>query len=75
MKNKANKVPLHRRIWCKIRCWQKINEVDDETLARYLMLSVRTLREYDSDAGHLSLERLENFMASTGLTIDMLVNF
>ncbi|MBO4865564.1 MAG: hypothetical protein J5582_03195 [Ruminococcus sp.] len=75
MRKKENKISLHRRIWCKIRFWQKLNDVDDETLARYLMLSVRTLREYDSDAGNLSLERLENFMASTGLSLDLLINF
>ena len=75
MRIKENKIPLHRRIWCKIRFWQKLYDIDDETLARYLMLSARTLREYDSDAGNLSLERLENFLSSTGLSIDMLINF
>ena len=75
MRKNGNKISLHRRIWCKIRFWQKLNEIDDETLARYLMLSVRTLREYDSDTGKLSLERLENFLSSTGLTIDLLINF
>ena len=68
-------IPLHRRVWCKIRFWQSLHNIPDETLARYLDLSVRTLREYDRDAGSLSLERLESFMSATGLTLEQLITF
>lgn len=72
---KQRTIPLHRRMWLKIRLWQKLNEASDETLARYLDLSPRTLREYDTDAGSLSLKRLESFMSATGLTLDELTRF
>lgn len=68
-------ITLHRKVWCKIRLWQNLNNASDETLARYLNLSVRTLREYDNDAGNLSLERVEGFMSATGLTLDELTRF
>ncbi len=67
---KTKPIPLHRRVWLKIRLWQKLNNASDESLARYLNMSVRTLREYDNNAGNLSLERVESFMSATGLTLD-----
>ena len=70
-----NNIALHRQVWCKIRFWQNLNNVPDDTLARYLDLAPRTLREYDADSGSLSLERLETFMSATGLTLDQLVSF
>lgn len=70
-----NNIALHRQVWCKIRFWQNLNNVPDDTLARYLDLAPRTLREYDADSGSLSLERLESFMSATGLTLDQLVSF
>ncbi len=70
-----NNIALHRQAWCKIRFWQNLNNVPDDTLARYLDLAPRTLREYDADSGSLSLERLETFMSATGLTLDQLVSF
>ena len=75
MKLKPTSVPLHRQVWLKIRFWQKLNNASDETLARYLDLSVRTLRLYDNDAGSLSLERIERFMSATGITLDELTRF
>lgn len=75
MKLKPTSVPLHRQVWLKIRLWQKLNNASDETLARYLNLSVRTLREYDNNAGNLSLERVEGFMRTTGLTLEELTRF
>ena len=75
MKTKTKGIPLHRQVWLKIRLWQKLNGASDDTLARYLNLSPRTLREYDNNAGSLSLERLEGFMAATGLTLDELTRF
>lgn len=68
-------ITLHRKVWCKIRFWQKLNNASDETLARYLDMSVRSLREYDNDAGNLSLERIESFMSATGLTLEDLTHF
>ena len=35
----------------------------------------RSLREYDNDAGNLSLERIESFMSATGLTLEDLTHF
>ena len=72
---KINTVTLNRQIWCKIRYWQNLNKVSDEVLARYLLLSVRTLREYDKDAGNLSLKQIEQFLSSTGVTLDQLTSF
>ncbi|SDB24887.1 hypothetical protein SAMN02910317_01198 [Ruminococcaceae bacterium FB2012] len=72
---KTKTIPLHRKIWLKMRLWQQLNDASDETFARYLNLSVRTLREYDNDSSNLSLERLENFMSCTDLTLDQLINF
>ncbi len=59
MKTKTNTIPLHRKIWLKMRLWQQLNDASDETFARYLNLSVRTLREYDNDSSNLSLERVD----------------
>ena len=72
---KTKEIPLHRKVWFKIRFWQKLNNASDETLARYLDLSVRTMRLYDNDAGSLSLERIERFMSATGITLDELTRF
>lgn len=72
---KQKEISLHRKVWCKIRFWQNLNNVTDEALARYLNLSPRTLREYDNNAGVLSLERLENFLSATGLTLEQLISF
>ncbi len=72
---KKNEIALHRVVWCKIRYWQRLHDASDETLARYLLLSPRTLREYDHDAGNLSLKQIENFLEATGLTLEQLTSF
>lgn len=72
---KRNSIALSKQVWCKIRCWQRLNDAEDETLARYLNMSSRTLREYDKDAGTLSLARIESFLGATGLTLDDLIRF
>lgn len=71
---KKIRVSLQRKIWAKIRCWQSMNEVSDNQLASSLTVAERTLRNYDKDAGKLSLEKVDNFLNFFGIEITDLLN-
>ena len=55
-------IPLYKKIWCKIRYFQQLNDITDDLLATYLGLSERTMREYDRDARSLTIERVDRFL-------------
>lgn len=59
---KSKRIQLHKRIWCKIRYYQQLNDISDELLAQYLGVSERTMREYDRDARNLTFERVDRFL-------------
>ena len=39
--------PIQKTIWCKIRYYQRLNDIPNETLAEQLRVNVRTLHDYD----------------------------
>jgi len=67
MNNKAK--PLYKLIWCKIRYYQKLNDLSNEELAAYIGVSERTLLEYDKNAENLTLGRIESFLKSENMEI------
>lgn len=70
--NKAkreNRITLHKKIWCKIRYWQQLKDIPDNELANDLDVAERTLKEYDKNAGNISLYRLDRFLYVNNLTL------
>ncbi len=63
MQKNNSQITLHKKIWCKIRYYQQLNDISDELLARYMGVSERTMREYDKDARTLTLEKVERFLS------------
>ena len=59
---KEKRISLYKKVWCKIRYWQSLRDVTDEELSKYLQVGVRTLKEYDKCAKHITLEKLDNFL-------------
>lgn len=51
-----------------------MNELSDKQLASSLTVAERTLRNYDKDAGKLSLEKVDNFLNFFGIEITDLLN-
>lgn len=70
---KKSRISLQRKIWAKIRCWQSMYNLSDTQLASALTVAERTLRNYDKDAGSLSLEKIDNFLSFFGIEIDDLL--
>lgn len=70
---KKSRISLQRKIWAKIRCWQSMYNLSDMQLASALTVAERTLRNYDKDAGSLSLEKIDNFLSFFGIEIDDLL--
>ena len=64
-----NRITLYKKIWCKIRYWQQLNDVSDNQLANDLDVAERTLKEYDKNAGNISLHRLDRFLYVNNLTL------
>ena len=73
MAKKTTRITLYRRIWCKIRYWQALNNVNDSELAACLQISDRTLKEYDRSAQHITLEKLDNFLYVNNLDFNELM--
>ena len=73
MAKKAQRIPLYRRIWCKIRYWQQLKEVSDAELASYLQVGVRTLHDYDKSAENITLGRVDNLLYVTGMELNDLM--
>lgn len=71
---KPKRIPLYKRIWCKIRYWQSLRDISDAELAGYLQVGERTLREYDKSAQHITLEKVDNFLYLTGLELSDLIS-
>ena len=71
---KTTKPKMYNYLWLKIRLWQRLNGVTDETLASFVEVSPRTCRDYDKNAFNLPLGKLDNFLSATGLTLEQLIN-
>ncbi len=74
MKKKADRITLHKKIWCKIRYYQQLNNIDDETLATALNVHERTLREYDKNSANVTMGKIDNFLYVNNITLDELLN-
>lgn len=59
---KEKRISLYKKVWCKIRYWQSLKDIPDGDLAVFLQVGVRTLKEYDKCAKHITLEKLDNFL-------------
>ena len=73
MAKKAQRITLHRRIWCKIRYWQNLKDISDAELASYLQVGERTLHEYDKSAENVTLGRVDNLLYLTGMDFNDLM--
>lgn len=73
MAKKTQRIPLYRKIWCKIRYWQQLKEVSDAELASYLQVGERTLHQYDISAENVTLGRVDNLLYVTGMELDDLM--
>lgn len=40
---KDKRIPIYKKIWCKIRYWQSLKDISDNELANCLSLSVEVL--------------------------------
>ena len=73
MAKKAQRITLHRRIWCKIRYWQNLKDISDAELASYLQVGERTLHQYDISAENVTLGRVDNLLYVTGMELNDLM--
>lgn len=49
--------------------YQHLHDIPNERLADILMVGERTLREYDKKADNITLEKIDNFLSYSGLSI------
>lgn len=73
MAKKEKRISLYKKIWCKIRYWQSLNDVSDCELAAYLKVCERTLRDYDKNASNITLEKIDNFLVVNSMELDELL--
>ena len=66
---KQQRITLHKKIWCKIRYWQQLNDISDGQLSNDLDVAERTLKEYDKNSGNISLYKLDRFLYVNNLTL------
>lgn len=71
---KEKRITLYKKIWCKIRYWQNLNDIPDEELATHLEISIRTIKEYDKDASNITLQKLDRFLYLYDLSLNELLN-
>lgn len=70
---KDKRIPLYKRIWCKIRYWQSLRDISDTELSECLQICNRTLKEYDKNAQHITLEKLDNFLYANNMELNDLL--
>lgn len=69
VKKSQTRITLYKKIWCKIRYWQQLNDIPDSQLSNDLDVVERTLKEYDKNAGNISLSKLDRFLYVNNLTL------
>ena len=69
---KQKRITSYKKIWCKIRYWQSLNDVSNEELARILCVSTRTLLTYDKNAENITLKTIDNFLLTTNMDLCVL---
>ena len=71
---KEKKIPFQKHLWCRIRMYQHLHDISNQRLAEILTVGERTLREYDKKADNITLDKIDNFLSYTGLSITELMN-
>ncbi len=71
---KTERIALYKIVWCKIRYWQNLHDISDTELAASLQVGERTLHEYDKNAGHVTMEKLDSFLVYNRIEITDLLN-
>ena len=74
MKTKKKEVALNKRIWCKIRYYQQLNDLTNAELAAYLGVCERTLAEYDKNAEAITLGKIDKFLQSEDINLEELMS-
>lgn len=62
-----NPPPLSKVVWMWLREWQRENGLSDEDLAAALKLNINTLKSYDISAHTLTIEKIDNLVATVGI--------
>ena len=70
VKGKNKRIPLQKKIWCKIRYWQNLNDISDEELAGFLGCSDRTLRNYDNNPSNVTLKTIDTFLMAADMSLE-----
>jgi hypothetical protein len=66
-------IPLQKIIWNKIRYYQRLNDISNDTLAGQLKVHTRTLYDYDKKADNVTLVMVNNFLDENRITLDELL--
>ena len=74
MAHKQPRITLYKKLWCKIRYWQSLQDVSDKELAEYLQVGERTLKEYDKSAKHITLEKIDNLLSINKMELNELLS-
>ena len=71
--NKTDRISVHDQVWWKMRYYQKTRRISDAQLAKDIQVSIRTIKDYDTDPRTVSLEKVENFLYVNNLTLSELI--
>lgn len=71
-KNKE-RITLQKLLWCKIRYYQMLHNITDDTLATTLEVNRRTLTTYDKDSGNITLAKVDKFLFVNRITLEELL--
>lgn len=73
MSKNNSRIPIYKYIWCKIRLFQRLNDIDEQTLASCVGVQVRTLKEYDKQSKNITLGQIDSFLYKNGMTLSDLL--
>lgn len=73
-KMKPRRIPFQKQLWCHIRMYQHLHDISNESLANIMMIGERTLKEYDKKADKITLDKVDNFLSYSGISITELMN-
>ena len=73
MKN-VKRIPFQKLLWCKIRYYQHTHDITNNRLADIMTVGERTLREYDKKADNITLDKIDNFLNYSGISITELMS-
>lgn len=59
--------PLSKVLWIWLREWQHEKGMSDENLAAALKLKIDTVESYDISAHSLTVEKIDNLIATVGI--------